>query len=107
MVPENQAIEHYKFIESSFADLENRGFLCKKVKKDDFFQDEWPFYTDKVSVINLGCDALAIEISGLLYGLNGLGLSRYNLPDPYKMGVAKMGKSIVPFMDIGFDLKKE
>ena len=64
------------------------------------------FYVDEVTVTNLGCDVLAIEINGLLYGLNGLGLTRHRLPAPHKMGVAKMGKSIGPFIDIGLDLKK-
>ena len=106
IIPENQAVKHYNFIETNPATLERQGITGKVVKKTDL-QIEWPFYTDKVTVVNLGCDALAIEINGLLYGLNGLGLSRYRLPDPHKMGVAKMGKSIGPFIDIGFSLKKE
>ena len=106
MVPENQAIEHYNFIETNQAELEQQGYICKVVNKIDHPEDEWPFYVDEVTVTDLGCSVLAIEINGLLYGLNGPGLTKYRLPDPHKMGVAKMGKSIGPFIDIGLDLKK-
>ena len=70
------------------------------------FSGEWPFRSDKVIVElreNLFC---VINIEGYDFALNGAAISRYNLPDPHNAGLAILGKSIGPFIDIAFSLGK-
>ena len=69
------------------------------------FDGEWPFRKDRVI---LECqDGLfcIIYICGYAFALNGAARSRYGIPDPHDAGVAILGKSVGPFIDLALNLK--
>ena len=75
------------------------------VTKDDFSGD-WPFRHDRVTIEfrdNLFC---VVNICGYAFGLNGAAQSKFGVPDPHSAGVAILGKSIGPLIDMTFALRK-
>ena len=94
-----------KWIKRTEDDIKNSQWPTKEISKEQF-SGEWPFRSDKVIVElreNLFC---VINIEGYDFALNGAAISRYNLPDPHDAGLAILGKSIGPFIDIAFSLGK-
>ena len=71
----------------------------------DEFRGEWPLRSERVVVElrqNMFC---VVNIDGYDFALNGAARSRFNLPDPHDAGVAVIGKSIGPFIDMALDLR--
>jgi hypothetical protein len=76
----------------------------RTLKKDEF-GGEWPFRTDRVVVeLQEGLFAIA-NIEGYAFALNGAAASRFKLPFPHDAGVAVLGKSVGPIVDIALSLK--
>lgn len=78
-------------------------------KKEIFknqFSGEWPFRSDKVIVELRDHFFCVINIEGYDFALNGAAKSRFNLPYPHDAGLAILGKSIGPFIDITLNLGK-
>ncbi|MYB56027.1 MAG: DUF2511 domain-containing protein [Gemmatimonadetes bacterium] len=68
------------------------------------FGGEWPFRTDRVIVEcqnNMFC---IVHINGYAFGLNGAAQSRFKIPCPHAAGLAVLGKSVGPFIDMAFEL---
>jgi len=70
------------------------------------FSGEWPFCSDKVIVELRKPFFYVINIEGYDFALNGAAKSRFNLPYPHDAGLAILGKSIGPFIDIALNLGK-
>ena len=86
-------------------DIINSHWPTRKILKNDF-TDEWPFRADQV-IIELRDNIFCIvNIEGYDFALNGSARSRYELPFPHDTGLAIFGKSIGPFIDMAWDLKK-
>ena len=71
------------------------------------FGKEWPFRTDRVIVEcqeNLFC---IVNIDGYAFALNGSAQSRFKMPFPHDAGLAVLGKSVGPFIEMAFALRKE
>ena len=47
-----------------------------------------------------------VNINGYDFALNGAAQSKFNYPYPHDMGLAILGKSIGPFIDIALGLAK-
>jgi len=77
----------------------------KEILKNEF-SGEWPFRSDKVIVELREGIFCVINIEGYDFALNGAAKSRFNLPYPHDTGLAILGKSIGPFIDIAFSLGK-
>jgi len=68
------------------------------------YDDKWPFRTDEVVVEcreNMFC---VVNIEGYDFALNGSAKTRFGYPDPHDAGVAILGRSVGPFIDLAFSL---
>lgn len=66
---------------------------------------DWPFRVERVIVEcreDLFC---LVNINQYDFALNGAARSRFNLPTPHDAGLAVLGKSIGPLMDVAFSLR--
>ena len=71
------------------------------------FGEEWPFRTDRVIIECQDNLFYLVYINGYAFGLNGFAQSRFKIPCPHDTGVAVLGKSVGPFIDMAFALCKE
>lgn len=69
------------------------------VSKADF-GDEWPFRRDRVTVECRDDLFCIVNIGGYDFALNGAAQSRFGLPFPHDAGVAVLGKSVGPFIEM-------
>ena len=74
------------------------------VTKDDFSGD-WPFRHDRVTIEFRDSLFCIVYVCGYTFGLNGLAQSRFGVPDPHAAGVAILGKSVGPLIDMTFELR--
>ena len=84
----------------------NGQWPTRLVTKAEFGR-EWPFRTNRVIVEcqeNLFC---IVNIDGYDFALNGAARSRFKMPFPHDAGLAILGKSIGPFIDMAFALSKD
>jgi len=65
---------------------------------------KWPFYADEVIIECRQKFWCLIEIDGHYYALNSSARGRYNLTAVHDAGMAILGKSIGPFIDIALNL---
>ncbi|MCK4824274.1 hypothetical protein KA005_51455 [bacterium] len=68
------------------------------------FDGEWPFRSDEVIVECRDELFCIVNINGYDFALNGAAKSKFGYPDPHDMGLAILGKSIGPFINIAFEL---
>ena len=68
------------------------------------FEGEWPFRHDRVIVECRRSIFAVVHIEGYAFALNGAAKSRYKYPSCHDAGVAILGKSIGPFIDISLSL---
>lgn len=76
------------------------------VSKSQFGED-WPFRSEEVVVEcreNIFC---VVNIEGYDFALNGSARSRFGYPAPHDAGLAILGKSIGPFIDLAFSLSSD
>jgi hypothetical protein len=77
----------------------------KVVTKDDFI-GEWPFRVDR-AIIELQDRFFAIVyLEGYAFALNGSAASRFKLPFPHDAGIAVLGKSVGPFIDMALAMRE-
>ena len=67
--------------------------------------DQWPFRVDQVIVERRERIFYIVDIEGYAFALNGAARSRYQYPDVHAAGVAILGKSVGPFIDVARELK--
>lgn len=69
------------------------------------FAGEWPFRMDRV-IVELQEQLFAIAyIEDYAFALNGSAASRFELPFPHDAGMAVLGKSIGPFVELALSLR--
>ena len=66
----------------------------------DSFQGDWPFRSDETLLQRRGDLFYIAYIGGYEFALNGAASSRFDIPSPHDAGVAILGKSIGPFIDL-------
>lgn len=81
----------------------NPNYKYKEIKKEQF-KGDWPFYADSVIIERRESHWYTITIKGKDFSLNGAAKSRYKLENPFDAGMAILGKSIQPFIDIAKNL---
>lgn len=94
----------------NFIDKLNRKFNNRykhKLLKRKEFNGEWPFYHDSVIIECREKHWCVVTIDDKDYALNGSAKSRFKLEDVYEAGMAVLGKSIDPFIDIALKLGEE
>ena len=77
-----------------------------RIVRPEQFGGEWPFRFDKVKVECRERIFAIVYVEGYAFGLNGAARSRFNYPDPHEAGVAILGRSIGPFIDMALALAK-
>ncbi len=68
------------------------------------FGDEWPFRDDQVIVECREDMFCIVNICGYDFALNGAARSRFGMPFAHDAGVAVLGKSVGPFIELAFEL---
>ena len=84
----------------------NPEYKHKKITKADY-EGDWPFYADEAVIECRQKHWCVIEINGHDYALNGAAQGRFNLTSVHDAGMAIMGKSIGPFIDMTLKLAEE
>ncbi len=87
------------WIERSDRAIEEGGYPTRAITREEFDGD-WPFRADRVVVERRDKIFYIVNIEGFAFSLNGAARSRYNVPDPHDAGVAVLGKSVSPFIDV-------
>ena len=69
------------------------------------FDGEWPFRAERVIIERRNKIFYLVNIGGYAFALNGAAQSRFKVPDPHGAGVAVLGKSVGPFIEIASSLQ--
>ena len=75
------------------------------VTKADF-REAWPFRADRVIVERRDDIFCIINIDGYAFALNGAAKSCFKLPFPHDAGIAVLGRSVGPFIDMALGLRR-
>ena len=70
------------------------------------FHGDWPFRVDRVILECRGRMFRIVYADGYAFALNGAARTRFGYPDVHAAGVAIIGKSVGPFLDMAQDLCK-
>jgi len=70
------------------------------------YGDRWPFRTDEVVVECRDDMFCVVNVKGYDFSLNGSAKTRFGYPDPHDSGVAILGRSVGPFIELAFSLGK-
>ena len=70
------------------------------------YGDKWPFRADEVVVECRDDMFCVVNVKGYDFALNGSAKTRFGYPDPHDSGVAILGRSVGPFIDLAFSLSK-
>ena len=81
----------------------NISYKHKLINKNEF-KGEWPFYHDSVIIECREKHWCIVTIENKDYALNGAAKSRYKLEDVHEAGMAILGKSVGPFIDMALKL---
>jgi len=94
------------WIKRSEQEIIDGQWPTRAVTKAEFGAD-WPFRTDRVIVEcqeNLFC---IVNIEGYAFALNGSAASYLKIPFPHDAGLAVLGNSVGPFIEMAFALREE
>jgi hypothetical protein len=94
-----------EWIKRTEEEVKKSPWPTKEIFKKQFSGD-WPFRSDKAIVELRDRFFCVINIEGYDFALNGAAKSRFNLPYPHDAGLAILGKSIGPFIDLTLNLGK-
>lgn len=83
----------------------NSKYKYKRIRKTDF-SGNWPFYAEEIIIECRQKYWCVVEINGYVYALNGSAKGRYNLLDVHEAGMAILGESISPFIEMTLKLNE-
>ena len=92
-----------QWIRRSDQEIAESGWPSLAVSKAEF-GDEWPFRNDRVTVECRYGLFYIVNIGGYDFALNGAARSRFGLPFAHDAGVAVLGKSVGPFIEMAYGL---
>ena len=84
----------------------NKRYRHAVIKKDDFDGD-WPFYYDEVTIECREKHWCIVTIDKKDYALNGSAQGRYKLESVHDAGMAILGKSVTPFIQMALKLGED
>ena len=83
------------------------GSWPTRIVEQGTFPAEWPFRCDRV-ILELRDKIFAmVYIDGYAFALNGAAATRFNVPFPHDAGLAVLGKSVAPFIDMALSLRED
>lgn len=97
---------HKRTIKDEYNRKRNIDYKSQLITKDSF-NGEWPFYADKVIIECRQKHWCVVTIDNYDYALNGAANGRYKLEDVHEAGMAILGKSVGPFIDMALKLGEE
>ena len=98
--------ERHKWIKRSERKILKSKWPTRIITKEQF-DSNWPFRCDRVIIECRDKLSCIVNIEGYAFALNGFARSRLRIPFAHAAGVAILGKSIGPFIDMALDLGKE
>ena len=84
----------------------NKSYCHAVIKKEEFDGD-WPFYHDEVIIECREKHWCVVTIDNKDYALNGSAKGRYKLEDVHEAGMAILGISVGPFIQMALELGKD
>lgn len=81
----------------------NKNYKSKVITKEEFKED-WPFYHDSVIIECREKNWCIVTIEDKDYALNGAAVGRFKLEHVHDAGMAILGKSVYPFIDMALKL---
>jgi hypothetical protein len=97
---------HYRTLIDEFQRTHNPHYRHAIVRREDFDGD-WPFYHDEVMIECRDKYWCVVTIENKDYALNGSAAGRYKLENAHDAGMAILGKSVGPFIQMAFQLGEE
>ena len=97
---------HKRTIKDEYNRKRNKDYKSLLITKDSF-NEEWPFYADKVIIECRQKHWCVVTIDNFDYALNGAAKGRYKIEDVHEAGMAILGKSVGPFIDMALKLGEE
>ena len=92
-----------QWIRRSGQEIAESGWPSLAVSKAEF-GDEWPFRNDRVTVECRYGLFYIVNIGGYDFALNDAARSRFGLPFVHDAGLAVLGKSVGPFIEMAHGL---
>lgn len=92
-----------KWVHRSEEEILNGKWPTRVVAREEF-DGEWPFRKDRVIVENQEKMFCIVYIEGYAFALNGAAASHKGLPMPHDAGLAVLGRSIGPFIQMAQNL---
>jgi len=84
----------------------NNNYTHQQIQKVEF-DGEWPFYHEEITIECRYDHWCIVTIKGTDYALNGAAQGKYKLEAVHDAGMAILGKSIGPFIDMALNLKNK
>ncbi len=97
---------HKRTFKDEYRRWKNKGYKSKLIAKESF-NGEWPFYADHVIIECRQKYWCIVSIDNFDYALNGVAKSRFKIEDVHEAGMAILGKSVGPFIDMALKLGEE
>ena len=94
---------HKRTIKDDYNRKRNKDYKSQLIKKESF-DGEWPFYANEVIIECRHKFWCVVTIDNHDYALNGAAKGRYKLEDVHEAGMAILGKSVGPFIDMALKL---
>ena len=98
--------EGWNWIERSEEEVLDGEWPARRVSRTEF-EGEWPFRVGDVIVECQSRLYCIVNIEGYAFALNGAAEAYYRILSPHDAGLAILGKSISPFIDLAFSLCSE
>lgn len=105
MYKTNPKKPHKRNIKDEIDRKSNKNYAHQHIRKEDF-EGDWPFYHEEVIIECRDDYWCIVTIEGYDYALNGAAQGRYKLEAVHDAGMAILGKSISPFIDMALNLNK-
>jgi len=94
---------HKRTFKDEYNRKRNKEYKSKLITKENF-DGEWPFYADQVIIECRQKHWCVVSIDNFDYALNGAAKGRYKIEDVHEAGMAILGKSVGPFIDMALKL---
>ncbi|WP_272149653.1 hypothetical protein [Tenacibaculum aiptasiae] len=96
---------HKRTIKDDYNRRRNKDYKSQLIEKESY-NGEWPFYAETVIIECRQKHWCVITIDNYDYALNRAAKGRYKIEDVHEAGMAILGKSVGPFIDMALKLGK-
>ncbi len=97
---------HKRTYKDEYNRKRNKDYNSRLITKENY-DGKWPFYADKVIIECRQKHWCVVTIDNYDYALNGAAKGRYKIEDVHEAGLAILGESVGPFIDMALKLGQE